>query len=40
MKKIIVYGVGENYKKVKGYLETKFVVIGYSDSHSSMRPGI
>ncbi len=39
MKKIIVYGVGENYKKVKGYLETKFVVIGYSDSIHSNETG-
>ena len=39
MKKIIVYGLGEIYKKVKEYLETKFDVIGCSGSIKSNETG-
>lgn len=31
--KIIIYGLGNIYQKVKEYLENKFDVIGYSDIH-------
>lgn len=37
MKKVIVYGLGENYIKSKDYIEKRFEVIGYSDKDYSKK---
>ncbi|MCI8946958.1 MAG: class I SAM-dependent methyltransferase [Lachnospiraceae bacterium] len=35
-KKVIVYGLGDSYKKQKKYIESKFEIIAYSDSNRKL----
>ncbi len=32
-KKIVVYGLGKRYRKMKEYIDSKFDIVGYSDTN-------